>query len=714
MDRRRFLQLCGLGAAGMAAGAAAEAIGGSIGPLAGTAAAATRNTVLVGGAAVRPPAVPLAVRDPYSSTWLCGTSLPGQWSSGWNGPTTPVCGIVRIDGHPYVWCGAPGLKGVPSMSQTALEVTPTRTVFTLQGGGIELVAEWLSPIEPGNPQLQSVPLSLLTVTVASTDGVRHEVQLYCDISGQWASWWPTDEIVWQTSLTKSRHWTVELAQRTPLAERNQMAAWGAAVFSTPTTPHVTYQSGFSTSVRTSFADTGRLPNSVDPNFRAIDRNWPVFALARDLGSVGSVADPTYFSMGHFETGYGIKYLNENLPPLWESYWRSWQSMVDDFLGSASSTRQRARMLDAKVISDATTAGGANLAALCTLAARQAYGSCWLVRGPQGQPWAFFEELSSGGYISTVDVMLDSCAVWAYLDPGYLAMLLQPMLDYATSKLWTEQYAPHSLGLWPVASGNPHGAAAEPMPIQDTAAIVIMAAAYAKAVPAATAKAFLEPYSAAWTKWAELLISQLSPDGIPPKQLTTIDYMGALTANTNLAALGLVGIGAAAQIATILGESSNASKWTAKATQLTTAWQNYATDPSHTHLEGTMGTAGTWSNLCNAFWDTALGTNLIPTSVAAMQASFYQQKVGPYGLAVNEVWNQLGRVDQQLWTAGWLSKYPVGQAIIDAVVAYAGKTSYTVPLPDTYNTQAGGPESKRNWRARPVVGGVFAPLLVPKS
>ena len=718
MDRRRFLQLCGFGAAGALAGVAADTLASALGPLAEPAAAATPDAVLVAGAPVRPPAVPIAVRDPYSSAWLCGTTLAGRWSSGWNGPTTPVCGLVKVDGHPYVWCGDPGLPGVPFMTQTALDVTPTRTIFTLQGGGVRLVAEWLSPIEPGNPQAQSVPLSLLTVMVAAIDGRRHDVQLYCDISGQWASWISTDQIVWQTSVTKSRHWTVSLAKPMPLSERNQMAAWGSAVFSTPRTPYVTYQSGSSKSVRAGFVGAGRLPDSVDPHFRAIDNGWPVFALARDLGSVGSGADPTYFSIGHFETGYGIKYLGQNLPPLWQSYWSSWQTMVDDFLGPAAATRQAAIEFDDRLIAEASAVAGAGYAALCTLAVRQAYGSCWLVRGPQGQPWAFFEELSSGGYISTLDVMLDSCAVWVYLDPGFLAMLLGPMLDYAASGRWTGSYAPHSLGLWPVASGNPKGAAAEPMPIQDSASILIMAAAYAKAEPS-TAKAFLQPYAAAFTKWAEAIASEM-PNGIPAKQLTTIDYMGALTANTNLGALGLVGLGAAAQIAAVLGQGSEAAHWQAEASSLASQWQQAALDPSGTHLMATMtpGGAGSWSNLCNAFWDTALGTQLIPVSVAQMQAAFYQQdqRIGTYGLAVDSYWDTLGRVDQQLWTAGWLLHDPsgVGQQIIDAVLAYTGNTTYTAPFPDTYDTQTGGPEKRRNWRARPVVGGVFAPLCVPQA
>jgi hypothetical protein len=711
MDRRRFLELCGIGLAVTSTAAAIEAVGGFVSADPASA-ASVPSTVSVGGAGLRPPAVPLAVRTPYASTWLCGTDLAGKWSTGWNGPTMPVCGIVRVDGRPYVWCGKPGLKGVPNMTQTALDVTPTRTIFTFEAPGVRLVAEWLSPIEPGNPQLQSVPLSLLTVTVASVDGGRHAVQLYCDISGQWASWNSNDEIEWHTCLTKSRHWTVQLAHRVPFSERNQMAGWGAGVFSTPNTPHVTYQSGASKTVRESFVANGKLPDKVDPHFRPIDDAWPVFGLSRDLGTVGSGADPTYFSLGHFETDYSIKYLGTPLAPYWQQWWRSWQSMVDDFLGSASATRQRARGLDESVTSRATSAGGAGYAGLCALAVRQAYGACQLASSPGGEPWAFLDEISSGSYINTVDVILDSSAVFLDLDPGYLAMLLSPVLDYAASSEWTEDYAPHSLGLWPIASGNPpNGADREPMPMQESAGMLIMAASYAARVATDTAQAFLQPYSALWSRWANLLISQLP---VPPSQLTTIDYLGPLKADTNLAALGIVGLGAAAQIASILGDTSNQDAWSAKASEFASKWAQKAMNPDGTHLEAEMGSPGTWSNVCNAYWDRALGTGLIPTSIAELQAGWYRQQLGTFGLAVDGTWADLGRVDEQAWTAAWLYDYQVGKDMIDALVAYTNHTSYTVPMPDTYDTTAGGPGQKRNWRARPVVGGIFALLLVSGS
>jgi hypothetical protein len=113
---------------------------------------------------IRPPAVPLVVRGPYASTWLPGTTLPGTSPTFWTGSRTEMTGIVRVDGIPYTFAGSPGFTGeVPdgdhgrrsravgsprALGQSLLEITPTRSRFHLDGAGIRLLAEFLSPVHP--------------------------------------------------------------------------------------------------------------------------------------------------------------------------------------------------------------------------------------------------------------------------------------------------------------------------------------------------------------------------------------------------------------------------------------------------------------------------------------------------------------------------------------------------------------------------------------
>jgi Domain of unknown function (DUF5127)/Domain of unknown function (DUF4964) len=184
MNRRTLLKMAGTSAV-LAPGVAAL-IGGPSAQAAvrpdGTADAAASGRpafgappILVGGAPVRPPSVPLAVRSPYLSTWLPATDLTAATPQFWYGGNTGFAGLVRIDGQVYSWAGQPEINAAPvaALTQTSLVVTATRSVFVLGAGGVELPAEWLSPIEPGDLRRKSMPFSLLNVSVRATDGKHH-------------------------------------------------------------------------------------------------------------------------------------------------------------------------------------------------------------------------------------------------------------------------------------------------------------------------------------------------------------------------------------------------------------------------------------------------------------------------------------------------------------------------------------------------------------
>lgn len=73
------------------------------------------------------------------------------------------------------------------------------------------------------------------------------------------------------------------------------------------TVSATYQTGADVTVRAQFVNNGRLPNTQDTAFRAIQDNWPVFAFAHDLGSINAATAPVVFSVGHIRDP-AIKYI----------------------------------------------------------------------------------------------------------------------------------------------------------------------------------------------------------------------------------------------------------------------------------------------------------------------------------------------------------------------------------------------------------------------
>lgn len=85
---------------------------------------------------------------------------------------------------------------------------------------------------------------------------------------------------------------------------------------------LTHQSGADTDVRGAFISNGKLANSNDTDYRAISTDWPVFGFSVDLGSVGSSATNTLFSLGLAQT-QAVQFDGKNgivpLDSLWTSY-----------------------------------------------------------------------------------------------------------------------------------------------------------------------------------------------------------------------------------------------------------------------------------------------------------------------------------------------------------------------------------------------------------
>ncbi len=673
---------------------------------------------------IRPPAVPLAVRQPYLSVWLPATLLPGTWPQFWQGSTTEMAGIVRIDGIAYVFMGDPKLTlNVPdgnhgkghtiedfprALDQTALKMTPTRSSFELQGAGVALVVEFLSPVEPGDLKRQSMPLSYIHVSARSIDGQRHKVQLYMDIAGDWVSGDHKQPVTWQLAKANGMEaWTLRLDQPRPLTEQKQFAAWGNIVWATRQHPRLSVQSGEGTEVRGQFARHGTLSGSNDGAARTIGKHPPVLGLSIDLDRLDASATRTTFCIGHVRNP-AINYLGKPLAPLWMCYFKDWQDMLAFFHRDANAASERADALDTRIVSDAREVGGRTYEGLCSLALRQAYGGTELVQGPDGTPWGFIKEISSDGNVSTVDIAYPAAPVWIYLDPGYLKLLLTPLLAYAEKGGWPKAFAEHDLGAsYPNATGHNDGKE-EDMPVEESGNMLILAAAYLRRAPTADAKAFAAAHYGILEKWAGYLTRNL-PD--PGFQNQTDDFAGSIAHSVNLAIKGIVAVAAMGQIATAAGRSAQAEHYRKLAEKYMTFWTDRACDPSANHLDltynGAGGGDGTWGTLYNGFADQLLGTGLIPDAIRKMQAAWYVKTSNPFGLPL-QVPHSYAKTDWALFTAAWLSDEPIKQQLIDRVYAYANTTPQRVPFSDLYSTLTG---HRVAFKARPVQGGIFAPLAL---
>ncbi|MGW4517439.1 glutaminase domain-containing protein [Streptomyces sp. NPDC004393] len=661
---------------------------------------------------IRPPAVPLAVRSPYLSTWMPADNLAGTWPSFWTGRTTAMTGIARIDGVPFLFLGAPNIAGtvLRGMAQRSLTVTATRSQYVFAGGGVELTLTFLSPVEPGDLRRQSMPLSYLTAEVRSTDGSTHEVGLYFDISGEWAHGNSATRIRWSQEQVSGSGAALTALSFTPdapgvLAENGDMASWGTVVWSATNRPGLTWQIGADTAVRPTLIAKGKLDNSADTNQpRAISDNWPVFAFHFDLGSVNKRTQSAVLSVGHVREP-AVSYLGTQLPPLWRSYWSTWQDMVSFFHSDADVAQTRTAALDRRIEQEARAVGGTKYAALCVLSLRQAFAGTELV-SRNGKPWAFLKEISSDGNVSTVDVTYPAMPVFIYADPQYLGLLLAPLLDYAERGGWPKTFAEHDLGSsYPNASGHNDGNE-EDMPIEESANMLIMSAAYLARTDAATAKTFATGHYAILKQWADYLTANTLDPG---NQNQTDDFTGWIAHSANLALKGILAIGAMSQIATAAGHTTDATAYLATAKDYASKWVSKAQDTSGDHLKLAYDRPGTWSLKYNGYPDSLLGLGLVPGAVAQKEGDWYLTQVNQYGIPM-DVRHSYTKGDWEMWTAAWLKDHPVSDYLVGALYDFANTSPSRAPFTDWYDTVT---NRQNGFQARPVVGGIFALLSLRK-
>ncbi|WP_377267171.1 glutaminase domain-containing protein [Peterkaempfera sp. SMS 1(5)a] len=706
----RWTGLAGLGAAGMTLlPGAAQSAQAATPEAAPTAAGGTRSALSPSFDPIRPPAVPLAVRSPYLSTWMPADNLAGTWPSFWTGRTTAMTGLARIDGVPFLFLGAPNIPGqvLRGMVQRSLTVTATRSQYLFEAGGVQLTLTFLSPVEPGDLRRQSMPLSYVTAEVRSADGHAHDVALYLDISGEWAHANAGTRIRWaqeqhtgpgSTSLT-SLSFTPDAPRE--LGEDGDMATWGTVVWSATDRPGLTWQIGADAEVRTTALKDGRLADTADTRQpRPINDSWPVFAFHADLGNVHGTAETLVLSVGHVREP-AVSYLGTPLPPLWKSHWPTWQQMTAYFHADADAAKARTAALDRKVKAQATAAGGAKYAALCALALRQAYAGTELV-SRDGAPWAFLKEISSDGNVSTIDVTYPAMPVFLALDPAYLGLLLAPLLDYPEHGGWPKAYAEHDLGSgYPNATGHNDGNE-EDMPVEESANMLIMSAAYLARADSRDARAFAGDHYPVLKQWADYLVDNALDPGY---QNQTDDFTGFIGHSANLALKGILAIGAMGQVATVAGKPDDAAHYRATAEDYIAQWAAKAQDTTPDHLKLAYDQPGTWSLKYNGYPDALLGLHLIPRAVAAEEAAWYLTQANQYGVPM-DVRHAYTKGDWEMWTAAWLRDHPVSDYLVGALYDFADTSPSRVPLTDWYDTVT---NRQSGFQARPVVGGIFALL-----
>ncbi|KAH9022178.1 hypothetical protein EDB85DRAFT_382728 [Lactarius pseudohatsudake] len=672
-----------------------------------------------------PAAIPLAVRSPYLSSWNFTADVENRWSrtSSHQSDATSndYLGIpvhVRVDNITYSFLGgSPRVNGRVNLTNTV--ITPTQTKLTAQAGPMQFNLTFLNPIEPGDWVKQSIPFSYLSLTAETLDGAAHAVQVYSDVSGEWLSGDRDHEIRWNTTGLDGDSvicHTAKLQNPAVFNEIKTQAEWGTLYYAMKAGENLTWTAGPDDYSRGSFQVNGTLNNQTDQYFRSINSNYPIFGIARDLGTIQATQDPIVWTIG-FTMDPAIQYTDpftdtpRQRSLFYKTQYPKDKSLIPGFLDDFPQALLRAQQLDLKILNDSATISGA-LGDLVSLATAQVYGSIQLTVGldasgnfNQSDVMAFMKNIG-GSYpnrVNAVETLYSAFPIFMYIDPKLGGLLLEPLFQLQASPNY--KYAAADLGLgYPNVTISNSGHHSQG--IEQSGNMLIMTYAYARASGDGS---LIGRYYSLLTSWADYLSNstllnhdQTSADGLVTKN------------QTNLAIKGIIAIEAMSKMSSVVKQTTDAEKYSKTAASLYGQWKGLALD-SGQHLLAAYGLVNSWSLGYNLYADVWLGTGVVESSVYDGQSSFINNYTltstsSNFGLPVDSYTADISDAASS-WTLFMAAMTPDKDLSTNLISRVHSRASYNASMavfPVFYDSTSG---SATRGEASPAQGAMYAPLAL---
>lgn len=657
--------------------------------------------------ALRAPATPLVVHDPYFSIWSMSDHLTDSATRHWTGAPQGLTGIVRVDGKSFRFLGRDD-RNVPALEETGRTITPTRTIVTLQNAAIELEICFFTPAFPDDLRIMARPVTYLTWMVHSRDGAQHDITLYFDADAAIATDTRDQLVVWSRDHVPGLSLLRVGTQDQHILRKSGddvRIDWGYFYLAVPDAQGPASMAAGNADDREQFISGGKLPDEDDLEQPRMPQSRhpsiPLLNVAFPLGKVGSTPVSRHLLLAYDDL-YSVEYMHQRLLPYWRKEFPTFSALLEGAERDYPQLQQRAEKYDADLEHDLASAGGPEYAAISILAFRQAIAAHKLVEDENGVPFFMPKENFSNGSISTVDVLYPSAPMFLLLSPKLVEAQLEPVVRYAESSHWKFPFAPHDLGVYPLANGQQYGGGEtteeDQMPVEESGDMILMFATLAHAEHNAD---YAGRYWPLLTKWADYLLDK----GFDPEnQLCTDDFAGHLAHNTNLSIKAIEALAAFAQLAQMRGDSAAAKKYGDPARTMANEWVAKAADGDHYRLA--FDKAGTWSQKYNLVWDTILGLHMFPPKVAAEEVAFYKTHINPFGLPLDNRANYT-KLDWTIWTATLATNPADFQTFIHPVFEFLNQTPDRIPMTDWYDTVTA---RHVGFQARSVVGGVYIKML----
>lgn len=665
-----------------------------------TALAATTLSVTAHGT-FRPPAVPLVACDPYFSIWSQATRLTDSDTTHWTGKQHRLTAMLRVDGQTFRLMGA-SPHAVPAMDQTAVEVLPTRTIYTFAGAGLETTLTFTTPALPGDIALLSRPITYIGCSTKSTDGSDHAVEFFLSASGEIASNLPEQLVEGATEpFEKGTSLKIGTTSQNVLGKSGDdiRIDWGYFYLAAAEDERSALTFGQPEELHASFAEAGTVPvRAAVADTKAADI---AAAAVIHLGKVSGDPVSGYLVLAYDDL-YSIEYMRSRLRPYWRKDGWDAGDLLSASVAEYDSLTERCAAFDSELMADLEQLGGKEYAQISALAFRQAFAAGKFAADANGQPLQFSKENHSNGCIATSDVFYPMMPQFLLFGPTVTKSVLAPFMEYAASERWTFPFAPHDLGTYPKANGQRYGGGEtseeNQMPVEESGNLLLLFGALAKMEGNADYAALYWPQLSQWANY-------LQKEGFDPaNQLCTDDFAGHMAHNVNLSAKAICGLGAYAQLCKARGLDDEAKRYDGIAKRYAKKWIDAAADGDHYRLA--FDRPDTWSQKYNLVWDTILGMGLFPDTVLETEMAFYRKSQNAFGLPLDNR-SDYTKLDWILWTACLTGKRDDFDALVKPVHRFLDESGERSPMTDWYFTSTA---KKVGFTARPVVGGVFLRTL----
>lgn len=629
--------------------------------------------------ALRAPAYPLIVIDPYTSLWSMGDKLAGDTVKHWTGKPNTLVGTAEIDGKLLRFMGSSCPEAPEEMMQTHVEFDSFSTRYTFEYQGVELGIDFTSPLIPGDRMLMSRPVSYINASVRSLDGAPHTVAVQLTASSQLCLSDKDDrkpvireKVSLKAGLTGMRMGGIEQ----PVLGRcgdDVCIDWGYLYLAA-----------------CGQAEVGA--SNVD-SFKGIFVKIPLDTVERSNG---------LFLLAYDDIE-SITYFGDRL----QAYWKKDGQTIGKALEAACSdyekVLERCRSFDEEMKNRAEAAGGQKYAELLQLALRQVMGAHKLVVDKNGDLLYISKECFSNGCGATADVSYPSMPLFLLYDPEMVLGMMRPIFRYAESSAWPYSFAPHDAGTYPILNGQVYSGGTDiewQMPIEECGNMLIMAAAAAKALNSADA---FTPYRDCLNIWAEYLLENgLDPDN----QLCTDDFAGHLSHNCNLSIKAILGLAAYALLCDMWKEVGKAETYLSASREMAKAWLKKAANGDGSYRLA-FDQPHTFSMKYNAVWDKIWNLGLFPKEAIAKELESYKKHMNPYGLPLDSR-EAYTKSDWVAWAASLAESREEFIRFIEPMWLAYHLSPSRVPLGDWYSTITSQTIMFQN---RTVQGGIWIRLLM---